>query len=187
MTIGYPRRGSPTTITKHFVNTNNHQTLCKAIQSLPKLQGEHVKGLGDSCDSSVFVSHRTPKQHAAVARLVGRKRSVSCCLNDTKVIALWDTGVQVSIIMENFLKQQLPDLNIRDINKLLGVDSDLNLTADNRITIPYKGWVEVRFQLNDKREQEVTVPFLVTEEHLDQCQKQGQCAQEPHFGTEYNQ
>ena len=147
---------------------NNHQTLCKAIQSLPKPQGEHVKGLGDSCDSGVFVSHLTPKQHAAVARLVGRKCSVSCYLNDAKVTALWDTGAQVSIITENFLKQQLPDLNIRDINELLGVDSDLNLTAANGTTIPYKGWVEARFQLNGERGQEVTVPFLVTEEHLDQ-------------------
>ena len=50
---------------------NDHQSLCKAIQGLPKPQGEHVKGLGDGCDSSVFVSHITPKQQAAVARLVG--------------------------------------------------------------------------------------------------------------------
>ena len=57
---------------------NEHQVLCKAIQNLPKPQGEHIKGLGDECDSSVFVSHITPKHHSAVARLVGRKCSVNC-------------------------------------------------------------------------------------------------------------
>ena len=56
-------------------------------------------------------------------------------------------------------------MEIRDINELLGVDSDLKL---NGITIPYKGWVEAKFRLDGEKEKEVTVPFLVTEEHLDQ-------------------
>ena len=46
--------------------------VCKAIQNLPNPQGEHVKGLGNGCDSSVCVSHITPKHHSAVTRLVGR-------------------------------------------------------------------------------------------------------------------
>ena len=95
---------------------NEHHVLCKAIKNLPKPQREHIKGLGDGCDSSVFVSHITPKHHSAVARLVGRKCSVNCCLNDAKVTALWDTVAQVSIITECLLKQQLPDQKVRDIN-----------------------------------------------------------------------
>ena len=66
------------------------------------------------------------------------------------------------------MKQQLPDLEIRDINELLGVDSDLKLTTANGTTIPYKGWVEAKFRLDGEKEREVTVSFLVTEEHLDQ-------------------
>ena len=48
------------------------------------------------------------------------------------------------------------------------MDSDLKLTAANGTTIPYKGWVEAKFRLDGENEKEVTVPFLVTEEHLDQ-------------------
>lgn len=147
---------------------NEHQVLCKAIQGLPKPRGEHVKGLGDGCDPSVFVSHITPKQRIAVARLVGKKCSVLGHVNDVKVTALWDTGAQVSIITEHLLRQKLPDLKIRDINELLGVDSDLKLTAANGTAIPYKGWIEARFRLNGEGNKEVTVPFLVTEERLDQ-------------------
>jgi hypothetical protein len=84
-------------------------------------------------------------------------------LNDIKVTALWDTGTQVSIITEHVLKRQLPDLEIRDINMLLGVDSDLKLTAPNGTTIPYKGWVEAKFRFDGEKEKEVTVPFLVNE------------------------
>ena len=146
---------------------SNHRELCEAIQNVPKPQGDPVKGHGDGCDPSVFVSHITPKQHAAVARLVGRKCSVNCRLNDIKMTALWDTGAQVSVITEHFLKQQLPDSKIRDIDELPGVKTDLKLTAANGTTIPYKGWVETRFRLSEKNEKEVSVPFLVTEKHLD--------------------
>ena len=147
---------------------NEHQLMCKAIQDIQKPQGEQVKGLGDSYDPDVFVSHINPKQHAAVARLVGRKCSVNCYVNDAKVTALWDTGAQVSIITGHLLQQQLPDLKIRDIYELMGVDSDLQLTAANGTAILYKGWVETRFRLDGEKEKEITVPFLVTEEHLDQ-------------------
>lgn len=150
---------------KHW---NEHQTLCKAIQGLSNSQGETNKGLGDGGDPDVFISHLTPKQQAAVARLVGRKCSVNCHLNDVKVEALWDTGAQVSIITEHLLKEELPDLEIRDINELLGMDSDLKLTAANGTSIPYKGWVEATFRLNGEEDKEVTVPFLVTQEYLEQ-------------------
>ena len=73
------------------------------------------------------MSHNPSKQQAAVARLVGRKCSVNCCLNDIKVTTLWDTGAQISTITEHILKQQLPDLTIRDINELVGVDSNIKL------------------------------------------------------------
>ncbi|CAB4044519.1 Hypothetical predicted protein, partial [Paramuricea clavata] len=46
--------------------------------------------------------------------------------------------------------------------------SGLNLTAANGTPIPYKGWVEARFRLNREDEKEVTVPFLVTPEQLEQ-------------------
>ena len=46
--------------------------------------------------------------------------------------ALWDTGAQVSIITECFLKQQLPDMNVRDINKLPGTDADLQFNCRKR-------------------------------------------------------
>ena len=35
-------------------------------------------------------------------------------------------------------------------------------------SIPYKGWIEIKFRLNREDEKEVTVPFLVTPEQLQQ-------------------
>ena len=56
-----------------------HQVLCKAIKELTQSK-EHCtkKGLGDSTDMSVFISHINPKQQFHVAKLVGRKCSLEC-------------------------------------------------------------------------------------------------------------
>ena len=81
---------------------------------------------------------------------------------------LWDTGAQVSIITDHLLKKQLSDLEIRHINELLEVGADLKLTAANGTSILYEGSVEARFRLHGPEEKEVTVPFLVTREQLEQ-------------------
>ena len=115
-------------------------------------------------DSGHFATHLNPTQHSTLVRLVGRKCSVKCYLNDQLVEALWDTGTQVSIVSEDLLKRIMPDVLIRNISEL--VDTELNLTAANGTTIPYKGWVELKFRLSSP-ESELLVPFLVTEEILE--------------------
>ena len=147
---------------------SEHRVLCKAILEQSSQHRETLRGLGDSADTDVYVSHITPKKQAAIAKLVGRKCSIRCLINDADVEALWDTGAQVSIIPEHVLSDKLPKLKIRDISELLGVDSGLNLTAANGTSIPYKGWIEIKFRLNREDEKEVTVPFLVTPEQLQQ-------------------
>ena len=68
------------------------------------------------------------------------------------------------IVSEDLLKRIMPDVPIRNISEL--VDIELNLTAANGTTIPYKGWVELKFRLPSP-ESELLVPFLVTEEILE--------------------
>jgi len=75
------------------------------------------------------VSHLTPTQHAKIANLVGRKCTVKCLLNDSKVSALWDTGAQVSIMTQAMLEETLPGTAVKDISELINVG--LDLTAAN--------------------------------------------------------
>ena len=147
---------------------SEHQILCNAIKEQLNQNNETLRGLGDSSDTEMFASHLSPKKHAAIAKLVGRKCSVRCLVNDVDMEALWDTGAQVSIFPEQVLSDNFSDLKIRDISELLGANSGLNLTAANGTPIPYKGWVEARFRLNREDEKEITVPFLVTPEQLEQ-------------------
>ncbi|CAB4013058.1 Retrovirus-related Pol poly from transposon [Paramuricea clavata] len=150
---------------------SEHQILCNAIKEQLNQNNETLRGLGDSSDTEMFASHLSPKKHAAIAKLVGRKCSVWCLVNDVDMEALWDTGAQVSIFLEQVLSDNFSDLKISDIRELLGAGSGLNLTAANGTSIPYKGWVEARFRLNREDEKEVMRVIAYASRTLTQAEK----------------
>ncbi|CAB4008686.1 Hypothetical predicted protein [Paramuricea clavata] len=115
-------------------------------------------------DSHIYISHLTPKEHGKLINLVGRKCSVRGKLNGKTSDVLWDMGAQVSIVSENFVSKTFPNIPIRDVSELL--ECGLTLTAANGSKIPYVGWVELKFQVQDSAN-EVSVPFLVTRENLE--------------------
>ncbi|CAH3182832.1 unnamed protein product [Porites lobata] len=145
-----------------------HKVLCKAIKKLSERGSFKEKGLGDAQDSGVYASHISPRQQERIAKLVGKKCSVKCYLDEKPTEALWDTGAQVSIVSADFLKSQLPAVQIRDIEQLLGTDGFINLQAANGTDIPYCGWAEISVRLANEKETEVRVPFLITRENIDQ-------------------
>ena len=117
-----------------------------------------------STDSGHFQTHLTPKQHAKVTSLVGKKCFIKCILNYKIVKALWDTGAQVSIVSEKFLKEMFPGLALKHISEL--VETELNLTMANGSSIPRYGWVELEFCISPEQ-QSLIVSFLVTTDDMD--------------------
>ena len=89
---------------------------------------------------------------------------VNCQFNGKPVKALWDTESQVSVISEVFLRQNFPEVQIRNISELL--QTDLKLTTANGSNIPYHGWAEINFQVTPCSPV-LTVPFLVRQETSD--------------------
>ena len=146
---------------------SHHKKVCKTIKSLSDAKREaHYIAPGDSSDRLVFPSHITPKHRASVGRLVGNKCLVHCTLNDRAVTALWDTGAQVSIMSEDFRQTELPASKIKNIHELLGIQETIKLQAANGTQIPYCGWVEIKVRLRGNDNQEILVPFLVTEQNI---------------------
>ena len=47
---------------------------------------------------------------AKIANLLGEKRVMNCFLNGHQIQVLWDTGAQVSIMTNNFLISQFPNV-----------------------------------------------------------------------------
>ena len=136
-----------------------HKILCNAI----KHEIEQKTPKTNYTSSGIFVSHLTPKQHAKVISLVGRRCAIKARLNEKVVQILWDTGAQVSMISTSFIREHFPNLLIRDVGDLL--DGDLNLTAANGSDIPYRGWVELDLQIGDS-EHVLSGPLLVTDEKV---------------------
>ena len=87
-------------------------------------------------------------------------------MNGHPVVALWDTGAQVSVVSLDFVKGILPDVAIRDVQEL--VSTNLQVKAANGSAIPYLGWIDVQFDLETQGgpSYQYQVPFLVTEEDI---------------------
>ena len=134
-----------------------HKVLCNALQTLAQTSKNNEK-------PNRFISHLTPKQASKVANLVGKRCVINCRLNGKQIGALWDTGAQVSIVSEHFLEQNFPDTNLRNIAEL--IDCQLNVSAANGTQIPYIGWAEIQFEL-ENNQAPIIVPFLVTKENID--------------------
>ena len=138
----------------------DHKVLCTAISHLAnKVEPKELDP-----NNHTFVSHLTPQQQATVVVLVGKRCTVKGEINRHSVDVLWDTGAQVSIISNEFVKRNFPDVAVRDISELL--NTKLNLTAANGSEMPYIGWVELNFRLSSCNN-DLIVPFLVTEQYLD--------------------
>ena len=151
---------------------NEHKIICSAISELSKRLFTEEKGLGDSNDANVFASHVSPKKHAKISKLVGKKCIVKCCLNETKLEALWDTGSQVSVISSTVVNKYFPGVPVRRISEIFDAAySNLNLVTANGTALPYNGWIELNFSLVFPEKHEVKdsiqVPFLVTPENID--------------------
>lgn len=67
--------------------------------------------------------------------LIGERCKVNCIFDEHPIKVLWDLGAQTYIINE----QWLPNT----------VEKTLELLAVNDTPIPYMGWIEVRFELED--------------------------------------
>lgn len=138
----------------------DHKGLCTAISHLSNKAEPKTLDPNDS----TFVSHLIPRQHAVVVGLVGKRCTVKGEINGHSVDVLCDTGAKVLIISNDFLRGNLSGNVVKDISELLNIE--LNLTAANGSEMPYIGWVEQNFRLLSY-ENDLKVPFLVTEQHLD--------------------
>lgn len=144
-----------------------HKKLCETIQSLEiKLSKEEAE---NNLHSNMFVSHLTPKQQAAIAKLVGRKCKIKCVINGIETEALWDTGAQVSILPKGWLVENCQSDGVRSIEELLGTGVHLNLEAANGTPIPFEGWTRVEFMLAPGLEtsEPIEAPFLVATEGME--------------------
>ena len=88
-------------------------------------------------------------------------------LNDKEVKTLWDSGSQIAIVSNDFVKQY-PFLQPRKLEEIIGTSIELH--AANNSPIPYRGFVELAFELAASHDGDNTFrlndPFMVSDCHF---------------------
>lgn len=85
---------------------------------------------------------------------------LSCYLNNVHCNALWDTGAQVSVVSEDFVRNNLPNMEVRPPEEL--IDTLLDLKPANGTSFLLVGWVEIDFKFCDLNNSSgVVTPILV--------------------------
>ena len=89
------------------------------------------------------------------------------CFKWKKTQVLWDTGSQISILSQEFLLEQFPTTEVKDLKERLGVETDLDIRAANNSRVPYLGYVELKFELlSGTKFSSLTISFLAMNEKL---------------------
>jgi hypothetical protein len=144
---------------KHW---GEHKSLCKELSHLKE---QNI--INREVNKGTYVCNLSSKEGATVARLVGKKCIVKCFLNGVESTALWDTGLQVSIVSHDWVLKNLPKAELRTVESLLGA-SELDLKAANETALPYDGWIDIDFKLvGTNHDYGIKVPFLVANNVLD--------------------
>ena len=139
----------------------DHKILCQAMSSIQASKIDCKSPRNNS------VAHLTPKEHLKIIQIVGEKCVFECLLDGKRQSCLWDTGSQVSIMSREYLNQNFPHLEVKQLQELLGTEQRLDLRAANNSVIPYAGFVEVQFHLlSEDVSSSLAVPFLVTDAQL---------------------
>ena len=68
----------------------------------------------------------------------------------------------VSVVSRKWLDLNVPDAELRDVRELL--DEPLQLRTANKKSLPYSGWVEMKFELASGAH--LRVPFLVVDSDI---------------------
>jgi hypothetical protein len=89
---------------------------------------------------------------------------VTVGLDGASTDVLWDTGAQVSLVEDEWVKSQLPKKRVRALSELF--DQEMVVTSASGDSLGVKGWIEVELAAGDMKEP-LNVPFIVTTAKLD--------------------
>ena len=137
----------------------DHKPLCRSISDLESQMQKNTFAKLNYISKSRLSSNEEIK----LVNLVGQKCIVDCFLDGIKSKVLWDTGAEVALISKTWLRENLPEKEIKKVSELLG--HELFLKAANNSQLDYLGYTEIVFKLPGAKL--LNVPFLVSEDELE--------------------
>ena len=91
--------------------------------------------------------------------VVGERPIVNIYLDNVGINGLWDTGSMVSVMNENFLQKNFPEVEIRSVEEVLGINNVM-ITIANQEELNVIGIAIMNFGV-EKEQSLFQIPFLV--------------------------
>ena len=103
------------------------------------------------------------KQKHKVTGLIGEKCLIKVLLNNKLSLVLFDTGVQVSVKSNKYLRQNFSHVDEYPVNELLDEPDYLRVWWRNQTDIPFSKYIAVNLCIGEGEDKcHLDVPFLIT-------------------------
>ena len=107
------------------------------------------------------------KEKHKVTGLIGEKCLIKVLLNNKLSSVLLDTGAQVSVISDIYLRQNFPHVDGYPVNELLNEPDYLRVYWRNHTDIPFCKYTVVNLCTGEgKTKCHLDVPFLITTDQI---------------------
>ena len=136
-----------------------HKKYCAVISELDSREKYKLEQFTIT-DSEIL----SKKYRSQLVRLIGEKPVIERYVNNKTYKGLWDTGSMVSVINKHWLKSNFPDEKFFLSEEFLG--NPLGLKTANNTKLNIEGVAVLDFSLK-LRSKKVKVPFIVTNEYLE--------------------
>ena len=143
--------GRDVTIDEKFLEIESCCMVC--VNSCKKMCGKC--GCGCYCSSDCMKKHKNHTKYCPVIcsleKLENEKRRlmVNIYLDNVGINGFWDTGSMVSVMNENFLQENFPDVEIRLVEEVLG-NNKLMVTVANQGELNVKGIAILNFDVEKR-------------------------------------
>ena len=115
---------------------SEHKVWCDSIVELES----RVKNKDFADVNFLSKSCLSPKEEMKLVKLVGKKCTVECILDEVHNKVLWDTGADVALVSRSWLDKHCPNKEIKDVSELLGHNQNLYIKVANNSLLKYVGY-----------------------------------------------
>ena len=139
----------------------DHKQVCKAISTLTAQRQKEVFKRGS------YTVNLSTKQKHKVTGLIGEKCLIKVLLNNKLSSVLLDTGAQVSVINDKYLRENFPHVAEYHVNELLDEPDSLRVQWGNQTDIPFSKYTVTNLCIGEGEDKyHLDVPFLITADQI---------------------
>ena len=119
-----------------------------------------------STETGESVQERIKQTHK-ITGFIGEKCLIKVLLNNKLSSVLLDTGAQVSVISDKYLRDNFPHIDEYPVNELLDEPDSLRLHCGNQTDIPFSKYTAVNLCIGEGEDKcHLDVPFLITTDQM---------------------